>query len=67
MDKNNPQPEQTGPKKDPSREIYTAPSVTFVELVVEEALMSICKGGIGSGPIGPGCSGGSPGCLGGGS
>jgi len=67
MDTKNPQPEQTRPQKKPSREIYTAPSVTFVELVVEEALMSICKGGIGSGPIMPGCSGGEFGCMGGGS
>ncbi len=68
MDTKNPQPEQTGPEKNPSREIYTAPSVTFVELVVEEALMSICKGGIGSGPVLPGCSaGGGGGCMGSGS
>ena len=64
-----PQSKQAEPAKNPDREVYTAPRVTFVELVVEEALMSICKGGAGSGPMFTGCSltpgGGS--CMGGGS
>ena len=67
MDEKKRQLEQTGNSKKPSREVYTAPSVTFVELVVEEALMSICKGGLSSGPVGPGCSAGAGGCFGGGS
>ena len=49
------------------REPYESPRITFIELVVEEALMTICKGGLGSGPFGPGCGGGETGCWGGGS
>jgi hypothetical protein len=45
------------------REAYVPPRVTFIEITVNEALMGICKGGMGSGPSGPGCGG----CLGGGS
>jgi hypothetical protein len=44
------------------REAYVPPRVTFTEISVNEALMSICKGGIQGGPYGP-CGG----CLGGGS
>jgi hypothetical protein len=46
-----------------SREAYLPPRVTFTEITVNEALMGICKGGLGAGPYGPGCGG----CQGGGS
>jgi hypothetical protein len=45
------------------REAYVPPRVTFTEITVNEALMGICKGGLGAGPYGPGCGG----CKGGGS
>jgi hypothetical protein len=51
---------QTARKK---REAYVPPKVTFTEITVNEALMGICKGGLGAGPYGPGCGG----CRGGGS
>ncbi|MBN2494510.1 MAG: hypothetical protein JXR96_07975 [Deltaproteobacteria bacterium] len=50
-----------------AREPYEPPRISFVELAVDEALMGICKGGLGAGPLGPGCSGGPSGCMGGGS
>lgn len=52
---------QTAGKK--TREAYVPPRVTFTEITVNEALMGICKGGLGAGPYGPGCGG----CQGGGS
>ena len=52
---------QTTEKK--PREAYVPPRVTFTEITVNEALMGICKGGLGAGPFGPGCGG----CQGGGS
>lgn len=45
------------------RERYLPPRVAFAEIAANEALMGICKGGLGSGPFGPGCGG----CKGGGS
>ncbi len=48
----------------PGREVYEAPTVTYTEISANEALMGICKGGLGMGPYGPGCPGG---CSGGGS
>jgi len=51
---------QTAGKK---REAYVPPKVTFTEITANEALMGICKGGLGAGPYGPGCGG----CRGGGS
>ena len=48
----------------PGREPYEAPTVTYTEISVNEALMGICKGGLGMGPYGPGCPGS---CSGGGS
>jgi hypothetical protein len=53
-------PARTARKK---REAYVPPKVTFTEITVNEALMGICKGGLGAGPYGPGCGG----CRGGGS
>ncbi|MBW1807864.1 MAG: hypothetical protein JRJ87_06680 [Deltaproteobacteria bacterium] len=51
-------------KKQDLREQYEPPRVTYTEISVNEALMGICKGGLGAGPYGPGCPGG---CSGGGS
>ena len=51
-------------KQQDQRELYEPPRVTYTEISVNEALMGICKGGLGAGPYGPGCPGG---CSGGGS
>jgi len=44
------------------REAYEPPVIRHVEIAIQEAIMSICKGGTSAGPFGPGC-----GCRGGGS
>ena len=54
---------QSGQASNKKREKYVPPRVTFTEITVNEALMGICKGGLGAGPYGPGCGG----CRGGGS
>jgi hypothetical protein len=52
---------QAGAKK--ASEEYVPPRITFTEIVVEEALMGICKGGTAPGPIST-CDSS---CMGGGS
>lgn len=47
----------------PAREAYEPPIIRHVEIAIQEAIMSICKGGTSGGPFGPGCGG----CRGGGS
>lgn len=54
---------KAAPGRSRAREPYLAPRLTFTEISVNEALMGICKGGIGAGPFGPGCGN----CMGGGS
>jgi hypothetical protein len=50
------------------REPYVPPRIKRIQLSVDEALMSICKSGLGAGPLGPGCFGDLQGsCMGGGS
>ena len=50
------------------REPYVPPRIERIQLSVDEALMSICKSGVGAGPSGPMCMGGYDGfCMGGGS
>jgi hypothetical protein len=44
------------------RQPYVPPQIRRIQLSVDEALMSICKGGLDGGPYGP-CQA----CLGGGS
>ena len=49
------------------RQPYVAPEIRRIQLTVDEALMSICKSGLGVGPLGPGCLGEGGSCMGGGS
>ena len=49
------------------RRPYVAPEILRIRLAVDEALMSICKSGLGVGPLGPGCFGEGGSCMGGGS
>jgi hypothetical protein len=49
------------------RQPYVAPEIRRIQLAVDEALMSICKSGLGEGPISPGCFGEGGSCMGGGS
>jgi hypothetical protein len=53
---------------EPAKEAYEPPKVCVVELAAQEALMAVCKGGFGSGPLGGlGCPGTTGPCYGSGS
>ena len=58
-------PQEVSEKKE--RQPYVAPEIRRIQLTVDEALMSICKSGLGVGPLGPGCLGEGGSCMGGGS
>jgi len=58
----------SGRSPEGKREPYVPPRIKRIQLSVDEALMSICKSGLGAGPLGPGCLGDFQGsCMGGGS
>ena len=50
------------PSGGPEREPYVPPEIRRIQLSVDEALMAVCKSGLGGGPLGPECN-----CMGGGS
>jgi len=58
-----PRPSDDERPEPPARAAYEPPRVRHVEIAIQEAIMSICKGGTSGGPFGPGCGG----CRGGGS
>ncbi len=64
-DESDKRPREASEKKE--RQPYVAPEIRRIQLTVDEALMSICKSGLGIGPLGPGCFGEGGSCMGGGS